>query len=80
MIASPLSSPKQVKTQAKRLRRLARQLMSADKQQDVVMDDECYFTFADDNAPGNKGFYTSGSVAEVPQKARFWQKRSFRRK
>ena len=51
--------------------------MSAAEQRDVVMDDECYFTFADANAPGNKGFYTSGSVAEVPQKVRFWQKSKF---
>ena len=73
----PHLTQKQVKTQEQRFRRLARQLMSADKQQAVVMDDERYFTFADDNAPGNKGFYTSGTVAEVPQKVRFWQKSKF---
>ena len=73
---APHLTPKQVKTQAQRLRRLARQLMSAAKQWYVVMDDECYFTFADDNAPGNKG-NTSGGVAEVPQKVRFWQKSKF---
>ena len=48
--------------------------MSADKQQDVVMDDECYFTFADDNAPGNKGFYKSGSVTWSTAEGSFLEK------
>ena len=71
----PYLTEKQEKTQAQRLKKLARQLMSAARERDVVMDDECYFTFADDNAPGNKGFYVSGSSEDVPQKVRFCKKK-----
>ena len=73
---APYLTEKQAKTQGRRLWTLARSLMSAANQR-VVMDDECYFTFADDNAPGNKGFYASGSVDDVPQKIRFCQKNKF---
>ena len=71
----PCLTEKQEKTQAQRLKKLARQLTSAARERDVVMDDECYSTFADDNAPRNKGLYVSGNSEDVPQKVRFCQKK-----
>ena len=56
---APKSTPKQVEDQKKRLSALRRGPLKPTAPEEIVMDDEAYFTLDGSGMPGNSGFYTS---------------------
>ena len=76
----PDLTAKQLKTQKKRLRKLARNLMQATSMCQIVMDDESYVTYSGDNVTENQGFYTSGPIQEVPEDVGLRTKSKFPKK
>ena len=77
MTARPSSNPKTGQNAGTKAQKTG---VSADVRRQTTRCRYGWRAFADDNAPGNNGFYTSGSVAEVPQKDRLRQKSKFSKK
>ena len=66
---TPTATPQQKKTQKTRIRKLTRSTLTSQKDLEVVMDDESYFTYQGCEMPCNQGFYT-GPGGDVPENVR----------
>lgn len=73
---APLSTPKQVATQKKRLSVLPRGPLKPTTLEEIVMDDESYFTLDGSGMPGNRGFYTTNSK-QAPVNVAYYGKKKF---
>ena len=62
---APQVSAQQEKYRKSRLRRLSRGKLSATQEQDVIMDDESYFTYTGSEMSQNRGFY-AGPGGDTP--------------
>lgn len=74
---TPKYNPTQCEKAKKNCRKLVNKLYSEDL--DVIFDDEKYFSFSNDETPGNSGFHTS-NVNECPDNVKFKGKEKFPKK
>lgn len=74
---APKYTEKQLQEIPKKCRLLRRKYLSENPS--IVMDDEKYFTFTNDNMPGNDGYYTANKKC-VPEDVKFKCKLKFEKK
>lgn len=74
---APKYTEKQLNEIPGKCRKLRRKFL--DKKTAILMDDEKYFTFTNDNMPGNDGFYTNDKN-DVPESVKFKCKLKFEKK
>ena len=65
-------TPKYDEKQALKSKRLSRKLVNLlySENSEIIIDDEKYFCFSNDEIPGNSGFYTN-DINKCPDKLRF---------